>query len=637
MSYVEPLMRQHFLEYASYVIVDRAIPDLRDGCKPVQRRILHTLHRMDDGRFHKVANVIGSTMQLHPHGDASIGDALVVLANKEYFIERQGNFGNILTGHAAAAPRYIECRLTELARDTLFNPKLTEMQASYDDRNKEPVSLPAKLPVILMLGTEGIAVGMSTRIMPHNFTELLEAQVAILRKEKFSLLPDFRQGGVMDAAEYDDGRGKVRVRAKLEVAPDSKSIIVRDVPFGTTTEGLITSIETAAQKNKIKIGSIEDRTAENVEVVLTLPRGVYADEVVPQLWAYTNCEMSISSNITVINGDRPAEMAVSEMLEILTERLRDQIRQELELELDELGDKRHFMTLERIFIEEKVYKRLEKADTADSVRRQVWTGMKKFADDFVREMTEDDVDRLLKIQIRRISVFDIEKHRKDLDDILASIAAAEKKLKQLTRTTISYLTGLIKKYGKTYPRRTKVESFDVVTKKEVARQTLKVSYDPKSGFFGTTVKGEKFEMTVSEYDDLLIVRADGSYQISRPPEKLLVEPRPLHIQVLDEDGCILTVVYRDKKRVPWAKKVHIKAFIRDKEYELIKDRKGKIDKLKVGEDDRLVHIQYAPAPRQRVHESWFDLTELEFCGTAARGTKIGDKPASHVKLFARDD
>jgi len=633
MSYVEPLMRQNFLEYASYVIVDRAIPDLRDGCKPVQRRILTTLAEVDDGRFHKVANIIGEAMKLHPHGDASIGDALVVLSNKEYFIERQGNFGNILTGHPAAAARYIECRLTPLARETLFNKKLTEFQPSYDGRKQEPVFLPVKLPVLLMLGTEGIAVGMSTRILPHNFVELLEAQIRLLRKEPIALFPDFLQGGLMDPAEYDDGLGKVRVRAQLEIAKDKKTIIVRQIPYSTTTESLISSVESAAQKGKLKVSSIEDRTAEDVQIVLHLSRGVYADEVVPQLYAYTQCEVSITSNIVVISGDRPAELTVSGALEQLTRRLREQIRAELELELSELEDKQHYLTLEQIFIENRVYKRIETANTAARVREEVYEGMEPYRMFFVREMIDEDVERLLQIQIRRISVYDINKSRRQIDDIVRAIKANKKKLRSLTKTTIHYLEGLIEKYGDLYPRRTEITAFDVVSKKEVARQTLKLSFDPKSGFFGSEVKGTKSQMTVSEYDKILIVSHEGTYRIIDPPEKLFVSKKVLAIERFDsENGVFLTYVYRDDDRRPWAKKIHIQGFIKDKEYDLIKNRKGHVDRLFVGESTHLVHILFVPMKRQRKKDDWFNLSDLPVCGLGSRGTRMGTKAVQRFKF-----
>ncbi|MEM7357203.1 MAG: DNA topoisomerase IV subunit A, partial [Acidobacteriota bacterium] len=633
MSYVEPLMRQNFLEYASYVIVDRAIPDLRDGCKPVQRRILTTLSEVDDGRFHKVANIIGETMKLHPHGDASIGDALVVLANKEYFIERQGNFGNILTGHPAAAARYIECRLTPLARDTLFNKKLTDYQPSYDGRKQEPIFLPVKLPVLLMLGIEGIAVGMSTRVLPHNFGELLQAQIQLLRKEPIALFPDFLQGGLMDPAGYDDGRGKIRVRARLEVAKDKKTIIVREIPYSTTTESLINSIEAAAQKGKIKVSSIEDRTAEEVEIVLHLPRGIYADEVEPQLYAYTQCEQSITSNIVVISDDRPAELSVTEVLQHLTRRLRDQIRAELELELSELEDKQHYLTLEQIFIENRVYKRIETANTAAQVREEVYEGMEPYRMFFIREMIDEDVERLLAIHIRRISVYDINKSRRQIDDIVRAIKECKKKLRALTKTTIHYLEGLLEKYGEDYPRRTEIAAFDVVSKQEVARQTIKLSFDPESGFFGSAVKGKKFQMTVSEYDKILIVSADGTYRITDPPDKLFVGKRAPAIEPFDkETGVILTYVYRDEERKPWAKKIHIQGFIKDKEYDLIKGKKGKVERLWVGEPTLLAHMMFIPMKRQRKKDDWFNLADLDVCGLGSRGTRMALKGVQRFKF-----
>lgn len=632
MTYVEPLMRQNFLEYASYVIVDRAIPDLRDGCKPVQRRLLHTLFEVDDGRFHKVANIIGETMKLHPHGDASIGDALVVLANKEYFIERQGNFGNILTGHPAAAARYIECRLTPLARETLFNKKLTRFQPSYDGRKDEPIALPAKLPVLLMLGTEGIAVGMSTRILPHNFGELLRAQIAILEGGDFELMPDFPQGGLMDPTEYDDGRGKVRARARLEIARDKKTIVVREIPFSTTTESLIASIENAAQKSKIKVASIEDRTAEDVEIVLQLPRGVYADEVVPQLYAYTHCEQSISSNLVTIRDERPVELTVSEVLVDLTGRLKEQIKAELELELAELEDQQHWLTLEQIFIENRVYKRIETARTSEAVRAEVWTGMAAYGEFFIRPMTEDDVDRLLKIPIRRISLYDIEKFRKQIDDIIRAIVDCRHKLGHLTKTTIDYLEGLLGRFGDQYPRRTVIESFDVVSKKEVARQTLKLSYDPESSFFGTEVKGSKFDHTVSEYDKILVVTGDGTYRVIAPPEKDYF-PDALWIAPFDEEqGMVMTYLYRDEEKYAWAKKIHITGFIKDKEYEMIKGKKGKIDRFWPGEVDHTVVVRYYPGKRIRKLEDTYDLSEVDFCGLGSRGTKICSKPVKTIVL-----
>ncbi len=460
---VQPLMRQNFLEYASYVVVDRAIPHLNDGFKPVQRRILATLANMHDGRFHKVANVIGDTMKLHPHGDASIGDALVVLANKDFFIEKQGNFGNLITGHRAAAARYIECRLTPLARETLFFPELTDTQPSYDGRRDEPVTLPAKLPVVLLLGVEGIAVGMSTRVLPHNFNELLEAQIKLLKKEPIELFPDFPQGGLVDVSEYDDGRGRVKVRAKIEAA-GPKKVVIREIPYGTTTESLITSIETATQKGKLKIGGIQDFTTDTVEIQVDLPRGVTAEETVPQLFAYTDCEVSITSALTVIRNRHPADLSVTEVLTYCTKRLKAQLKAELELELGKLEDKKHWLTLEQIFIEKKVWKLLEAAKTDEAVRASVWDGMHEHEALFVRAMTEDDVERLLKIHIRRISAYDIERFRQQMADIESSIKRATSKLRNLTKTAIGYLEDLLDKYGASWPRRTDITTFKSVDK-----------------------------------------------------------------------------------------------------------------------------------------------------------------------------
>jgi topoisomerase-4 subunit A len=625
-------MERNSLEYASYVIVDRANPELRDGLKPVQRRLLANLAAMDDGRFHKVANVIGETMKLHPHGDASISEALIVLANKEYFIERQGNFGNLVTGHPAAAARYIECRLTDLARETLFHKKLTETRPSYDGRRQEPVVLPAKIPVVLMLGTEGIAVGMSTRILPHNFCELLKAQIAILRGGKAAVRPDFLQGGLMDASEYQDGLGRVRVRARVEIARDKKTITIREVPFSTTTETVIQSIEAAAQKGKLKVASIEDRTGERVEIVLNLARSTYADEVEPQLYAYTLCEVSIVSSPIVIEDERPVEMPVSQMLARLTKRLREQIKAELELELSELEDRRHFLTLEQIFIERRVYQRIEKAKTAEAVHKAVWDGMHEHKKLFVRPMVESDVDRLLEIRIRRISAYDIERNRKDIAEVEVSIKENQRKLRRLTDTTVAYLEGLLEKYGPQYPRRTKVVSFEAVSKREVALSNLRLSYDPETGFFGTSVRGNKFQIQASEFDKILVVDHEGTYRITGPQEKLFVGKNAHAIELFDEEkGAVLTVLYRDEERHAWAKKVLVKGFIRDKEYRLAREG-SRVDRVIVGETNQMVRLRYAPHKRQRLKEDLFDLRELEFSGLSARGRKMGSKPVAGVSL-----
>jgi len=631
-SSVAPLMRQNFIEYASYVIVDRAIPDLHDGCKPVQRRILHTLFTMDDGKFNKVANVIGECMKLHPHGDASIGDALVVLANKEYFIERQGNFGNPITGDPSAAARYIECRLTPLARETLFNKELTDWAPSYDGRRDEPVVLPVKVPVLLMLGTDGIAVGMSTRILPHNFRELLRAQIALLQGKGVELFPDFRQGGIVDVSEYEDGQGRVRVRARIESKGD-KHVVIRETPYSTTTEGLIASIESAAQKGQVKISGIHDYTTEEVEVQLELSRGVYADEVIPQLFAYTDCEVSISVNLLAIRGRHPERLTVTDVLAELTNRLRERIKAELQLELDKLLDRQHWLTLEQIFIENRIYKRIEEAESQEKVDREIRTGINKFKKLFVREMTDDDIKRLLDLRIRRISRFDIEKNRKEIDDIVAAIKKVQGKLRNLTKTTIDYVQGLIDTYGEEWPRRSELATFEQVDKREVARASMKVTYNPRTGFFGTASSGDKFPLQVSEFDKILLVSADGSYRIVTAPEKLLITGKLIWAGVFDEEeGQVFTILYRDKKKNAFAKKVHIQRFTRGREYELIKNREGKIDQIHEGEVGGTVHMDFVPAKRQRLKEVDFDLGELDFCGIGARGARMAPKPVAKLKL-----
>ena len=631
MSQLEPLMQQNFLQYASYVIVDRAIPDIRDGCKPVQRRLLHTLFLAEDGKFHKVANIIGEAMKLHPHGDASIGEALVVLANKEYFIEKQGNFGNVMTGHAAAAARYIECRLTALARDTLFNAPLTQFVLSYDGRRKEPVFLPAKLPVVLMLGTEGIAVGMATKILPHNLSELLQAQIAVLRGETPRLLPDFLHGGAMDVGEYEDGRGKIKVRATLEAVGDRK-VVVREIPYTTTTESVIASIESAIQKGKVKISSIDDFTTDKVEIELTLVRGTYAEEVIPQLYAYTDCEVSISSNIVVIRDRHPAELTVGQVLQELTARLRHQIKAELDYELEQLTQKQHFLTLEQIFIEKRIYKRIETAKTADRVHSEVQQGLAPFAKQFVRPLVPADIERLLELRIRRISAFDIDKNRRDIDEIVAAIKRCATRLKQLTKTTVAYLEDLLKKYRKQFPRRTRIETFEAIDRKKVARQNIKLSYERKTGFFGFDIKGDEYVLTVSEYDMVLAINDKGAFRVMTAQSRVLVG-NLLYCAPFDpQTGKIFTLVYRDAQRLAFAKTIHIHKFVRNREYQLCSDDASRLDYLHEGPAAGTVKLTFAAAPRQRLQHAQFDLATLTLTSLSAKGTKLAPKPVSKIRV-----
>jgi topoisomerase-4 subunit A len=636
MSQLESLMKDHFIEYASYFILDRAIPDLRDGLKPVQRRILHTLFRMNDGRFHKVANVIGDTMKLHPHGDASIGDALVVLANKDYFIERQGNFGNLLTGHRAAAARYIECRLTDLALETMFHPALTEFVPSYDGRNEEPVALPTKLPVVLMTGAEGIAVGMATKILPHNLPEIWKAQIAILQKKPFELFPDFQQGGLMDVSAYEDGAGKVEVRARIE-ARDRKTVVIREIPYGTTTEGLIASIEIAVGRGRVKISSIDDFTTESVEIELALARGSDADEVIPQLYAYTDCSVSVSSNLVVIDDRKPVQLRVSDITRLLTERLKTQLKLELEYDREQLVDRKHWLTLEQIFVEKRVYQLIEDKKTAETVRKAVWDGMNKFKKLFVRPMVDEDVTRLLELRIRRISAFDVERNRKEIEDIDKKIKGIERQLKNMVKTTVDYLQGVIEKYGDRYPRRTKITEIEAVDKKAVARQNLRLSYDKKTSFFGTEVRGDEFKLNVSEFEHVLAIAKDGTYRVMTAPEKVLFTGAMIYAEIFDpEQGVEFTVVYRDKQRIPYAKKIKIEKFIRNREYRLIKDKGGRVDLLLPVDEAGTVHMDFVPAKRQRVKEADFDLSALEMTSPTARGARMAPKPVGKLKLIPSD-
>ena len=634
MSQLKPLMEKNFLEYASYVIMDRAIPGLRDGCKPVQRRILHTLFQMHDGKFHKVANVIGECMKLHPHGDASIGDALVVLANKEYFIEKQGNFGNILTGHAAAASRYTECRLTPLAMDTLFNPALTENSPSYDGRRQEPRELPAKVPVLLMLGAEGIAVGMSTTILPHNFIELLQAQVAILRDEDSTLAPDFLQGGLIDVSEYDDGRGRIKVRALIEKISGAQKLIIRDVPYSTTTSSLIASIETAVQKGKVSVSTISDFTSDKVEIELHMSRGATAEAVVDQLYAHTDCEVSISSNIVVIRHDRPVEVTVSDYLKEFTGILKKQIKAELEHELARLEDRRHWLTLEQIFIENRVYKAIEKATTEEAVKKQVYEGMKLFKKLFIRAMIDADVMRLLDLRIRRISAYDIRKNRGEIDDIIAAIRQCNVKLKNLTKTTIGWLTGLIEKYRDSYPRKTVIDTFHTVDKMAVAKANIRLSYDREAGYFGSSMRGSEFVMNVTEYDRILIVTADGTYRIMAPPEKAWMPGMLLYAAVWDsKKGEHFVLIYRDANKIAWGKRVHIERFITNKTYTLVKEGSIGIDFLSDKKNPGMAQLHMVPVKRQKVKAVTVDLGKVPACGLAARGQKLSQKAVMSVALL----
>jgi topoisomerase-4 subunit A len=618
-------VNRSFLDYASYVIRDRAIPNLADGLKPVQRRILWALHDKDDGRFIKVANVVGHAMQYHPHGDASIGDALVVLANKRYLIEGQGNFGNVFTGDVAAAPRYIECRLTELARKEVFNDEITELVPSYDGRNKEPVALPSKLPLLLMLGTEGIAVGMASRILPHNFPELLEAQIAILKKQPFKCLPDFQTGGLMDARGYKDGAGEVKVRAKLKVK-DETTVIIKEIPPTTTTDSLIGSIEDASHKGKIKVKSINDFTSEEVEIEVKAPSGVSADQLADALYAFTDCEVTIASRIVVIRNNRPVELTVSEVLRENTAQLVETMKRELELKEAKLQDELHFRTLERIFIEERIYKKIEQCKTNETVVAAVHEGFKPFRKQLVRDLTDPDVERLLTVRIRRISLFDINKHREEMEQVKGDLAETRKNLKNLTRYVIGHLEELLAKYGPQYPRLTKSSRYDEVDAKEVAFKAFKVAYDRESGYVGYKVSGEEYNVECTKFDKLILVFKDGHYQVTELPEKFYVGPDLVYCGLPERDR-IFTLAYTNREAT-YLKRFTFGGTILDKVYHCI-PLKSRVLFFEPDTPAEL-YIRYKPAPYQKINQQTCSPSEVEVKGPKTRGRQISIKDVSSI-------
>lgn len=625
------MMAQNFIQYASYVIKDRAIPELIDGLKPVQRRILHSLHEIDDGRFHKVANVIGHAMKYHPHGDASIGSALVVLANKEYFIDRQGNFGNILTGDQASAARYIECRLTPLAREVLFNSEITDVVDSYDGRNREPVAFPAKVPVLLMLGADGIAVGMSTRIMPHNFVELIKAQINILKDKPFKVYPDFLTGGTMDASEYDDGNGRIKLRAKIE-APDSKTLVIREIPATTTTESLIASIEDAARKGKIKIAGINDYTTDHVEIEIKLPRGIYAEDTRKRLFAYTDCEVAISTSLIVIRDNRPEIMTVSDVLRFNTARLVKDLERELQIELGKLQERFHERTLVRIFIEERVYKRIEESKTYETVKAEVRAGLEPFGDRLRRDVTDEDIEHLLQIQIRRISRFDIDKNRHELDTILKQIDDVQNNLENLTQYAIDWLQELLKKYGKPYRRRTKITELETITAREVALKNIKVGHDRLNHFIGSDVKNSNKNeepLVCTEFDRLVLLQNTGKFKVVPIPDRLYVG-QVKYLLTADRDQ-VYCMIYRHRPSGRYyVKRFQIDSYIMNRTYSTIP--KGCIIENLYTNYGVVVRAEFK---HKGGNEEYIDIDfdEVELRSKGARGFKLTDREiASFTQL-----
>ena len=628
MPYLDKLYDSNFLEYASYVVKDRAIPNVDDGLKPVQRRILHSLFELDDGKFHKVANVVGNTMKYHPHGDASIYSALVVVANKEMFIDRQGNFGNIFTGDVASAARYIECRATSLAKSTLHNPELTEYVDSYDGRNKEPVVFPAKIPVLLSQGAEGIAVGMATRILPHNLIELLQGQIAYMEDREFTILPDFPTGGLADVSEYGDGNGKVLVRAKLDTS-DSKRILVREIPFGTTTESLIASIEDAARKGRVKVGSISDFTAEKVEIEIKLPRGVYAEEVVDALYAFTDCEISLSVNLMVIQDEKPRLMSAGDVLRHNVDRLVDVLKAELRLEEGQLLDRRHARTLEQIFIENRIYQKIEDKKTVPAVAKAVTDGLKPYTKQISRPVTADDVETLLRIPIRRISLYDIQKAKKEMREIEHRLSEITLHLGNIIPYSINFLNDLIETYGEQFPRRTEIVSFEKVDVREAARRDLRLCYDRNSGYLGFAVQGQ-LQTEVSAYDRVLVIRKDGTYSVVDAPDKLFVGGGMLHCGFIDKD-LIFNILYKDAKGTAYIKRTRIDKFILNRSYDLVPEG-GRLLRLTT-DSERRVALDYKPKPRLRVLQEEFVIGDYPVRGLKAGGKRLSSRELKACRLI----
>jgi topoisomerase-4 subunit A len=631
----------NFLQYASYVICDRAIPNVEDGLKPVQRRIMHSLHDKDDGRFIKVANVVGHTMQYHPHGDASINDALVSLTNRGgYLIEGQGNFGNIYTGDRAAAGRYIECRLTALAREQLFNKELTRYIPSYDGRNKEPVTLPSKLPLLLMLGADGIAVGLSTAILTYNFIELLEAQVEILREKKRTPfkadpLPDFQLGGLMDVSEYDNGVGKVKIRARIKER--NGRLVITELPFGQTTEKLTSSIEEAVKKKKVAVRAINDFTAESVEIELVLSQGAKIAQVEKALYAFTNCEVSASSRIVVIRDNRPVEMNVDEILHLNTDQMVRVLEGELNLRRDKLLDLFHTKTLVQIFVENRIYKQIEQCKTAETVRQAIWDGLEPFKKKLKRAIAEEDIDMLLGIPIKRISLFDINRNKDDIDKILEELDEVEKNLQGLNGYAIRYVKNLIKKYKKEYPRRTEIRTFKEIAVRELTASELTIHHDPEIQFIGSAVKGGEELMQCSSLDKLMFVWDDGRYQMMPPPEKLFVDGNFLSCSLFDRDRE-MTCIYTHRKET-YIKRFKWGGTIMSRDYRLAPEQ-SKILMLLEGCPEE-IYVRYRPAKGQRIHQQFFKTKGLLVKGAKAKGNRLTTKSIQYIDLrpgrWWRDD
>lgn len=630
-----------FLDYASYVILERAVPHIYDGLKPVQRRILHAMKRMDDGRYNKVANIIGTTMQYHPHGDASIGDALVQLGQKELLVDCQGNWGNILTGDGAAAPRYIEARLSKFALEVLFNPKTTEWKPSYDGRNKEPVTLPVKFPLLLAQGAEGIAVGLSSKILPHNFNEICDAAVAYLQEEEFTLYPDFLTGGSIDVERYNDGErgGAVKVRASITKI-DNKTLAIKDVPFGRTTTSVVESILKANDKGKIKIKKVDDITAQNVEILIQLAPGVSSDKTIDALYAFTDCEISISPNCCIIEDDKPHFITVSDMLRSSVNGTRDLLRLELEIEKKEKQEGLLFASLEKIFIEERIYKdkEFETAKSMEIAVAHIDKRLEPFKPSFIREITSEDILRLMEIKMARILKFNSDKAEELIARFKTDIEEIDHNLNNLTDYTISWFIMLKDKYGKAFPRKTIVRSFENIEAAKVVEANEKLYINREDGFIGTGLKKDEFVANCSDIDDIIIFFKDGKYKIVKVSDKMFVGKNILYVSVFKKNDkrTIYNVIYRDGKTAPhYIKRFSVTGITRDKEYDVTRgtpaSRIAYFSANPNGEAES-IKIILKPKPRQRILQFEKDFSEVEIKGRQAMGNLLTKAEVHKIML-----
>ena len=572
------MYKEWFLDYASYVILERAVPDLMDGLKPVQRRILHSMFDLEDGRYNKVANIVGHTMQYHPHGDTSISDAIVQVGQKELLIDMQGNWGNIYTGDRAAASRYIEARLSKFALEVVFNPKTTNWQLSYDGRKKEPIHLPVKFPLLLAQGAEGIAVGLSTKILPHNFNELIDGSVKYLKGRSFKLFPDFQTGGSIDVSNYNDGNrgGKIKVRATLEKY-DKNTIVIKEIPYGTTTASLIESIIKASEKGKVKIKKIEDNTSAEVEILVYLPSGASIQKTIDSLFAFTQCEVSISPLCCIISDNKPKFLGVREILKISTDNTKDLLEKELEIQLNELETQWHSISLERIFIDNRIYRDIEEKTTWDEVLSTIESGLDPFKSKLKKDVTVDDIKKLTEIPIRKISKFDLNKVKDKLDSIEINIEEVKNNLNHLVEYTIQYFTHLKKHYGKERKRKTKIDEFNELDKKTISIKNFKLYVNKAEGFVGTSLKKDEFVCDCSDLDDVIVFTSDGIMKVVKVDSKVFVGKDIMHVSLFNSKSkeIVYNLIYRDGKNgTSFMKRFKVSGVIRDKEYKLTQGKDG---------------------------------------------------------------